>query len=96
MIGCGTLSTVGRDNYDVGSTLIKKGSHCVTMPRIYSGVGYNVCKMNSKPTDFGTLLLSIAVVDSVFSAVLDTVALPYTIYAQNEYGSFELKEHINQ
>ena len=94
MISCGTVSTVGKNNYDVGSILIKKGSYCNTMPRVYSGVGYNLCKMNSKPTDFGTILLGLAIVDTVFSAALDSAALPYTIYAQNEYGSFELKEHI--
>lgn len=94
MIGCGTISTVGKDNYSVGSTLLRKGSHCNVMPRVYSGVGYNLCKMNAESNDYETILLSLSVVDSMFSAVLDTAALPYTIYSQNKNGSFDLREHI--
>lgn len=93
-VGCGTINTVGRDNYDVGSSLIKQGSYCETMPRLYSGVGYNICKMNSKPIDYGTILLGFAVIDSMLSAVTDTVVLPYTLYSQNTYGSFDLRAHI--
>jgi uncharacterized protein YceK len=94
MGGCGTLSTVGKDNYSVGSTLLRKGTSCTSMPRIYSGVGYNLCKMNSKSTNYGTIILGLSVIDTVLSAALDTAVLHYTIYTQNEYGSFELREHI--
>ncbi|WP_445360454.1 YceK/YidQ family lipoprotein [Microbulbifer sp. EKSA005] len=94
LIGCGTASTVGRDNYAVGSALMRQGSYCNSMPRVYSGVAYNLCKMNSKPKNFGNIILACTVVDSMFSVVLDTAALPYTIYSQNKYGSFRLREHI--
>ncbi|WP_373565866.1 YceK/YidQ family lipoprotein [Microbulbifer okhotskensis] len=94
LIGCGTASTVGRDNHTVGSALTRGGSYCESMPRMYSGVAYNVCKMNSKPKNFGTIILACTVVDSMFSAVLDTTVLPYTIFSQRKYGNFELREHI--
>ncbi|BBM03367.1 YceK/YidQ family lipoprotein [Microbulbifer sp. GL-2] len=96
LAGCGTANTVGGDNYTVGSALTKEGSYCETLPRIYSGVAYNICKMNSKPKNFGTIILACTVVDSVFSAALDTAALPYTIYTQNMHGNFDLREHIYQ
>ncbi|WP_444919021.1 YceK/YidQ family lipoprotein [Microbulbifer sp. JMSA003] len=94
MIGCGTVKTVGRDNYAVGSALTREGSYCNSMPRVYSGVAYNVCKMNSKPKNFGNIILACTVVDSMFSVVLDTAVLPVTLYTQSKYGNFELREHI--
>nr|WP_277608638.1 YceK/YidQ family lipoprotein [Microbulbifer elongatus] len=61
------------------------------MPRVYSGVAYNMCKLNSNGTSiYFAPLLGVYLVDSVFSAATDTVVLPYTIYAQNEQGSVNL------
>jgi uncharacterized protein YceK len=91
---CGTLSTISGDQPEIGRKLTKHKSHCETMPRVYSGVAYNVCKMNSAPTDWGTIHLSFAILDSFLSAGLDTVALPYTAYQQTQNGQLDLRAHL--
>ena len=91
---CGTVSTISGDQHEIGRKLTTHRSYCETMPRVYSGVAYNVCKMNSEPTDWGTLYLSVALFDSFLSVGLDTVALPYTAYQQAKNGNLKLREHL--
>ncbi|MCA0892260.1 YceK/YidQ family lipoprotein [Microbulbifer agarilyticus] len=61
------------------------------MPRVYSGVAYNMCKLNANGSSIHFApMVGVYVVDSLFSATTDTVILPYTIYAQNQKGSVSL------
>ncbi|MCQ3829592.1 YceK/YidQ family lipoprotein [Microbulbifer elongatus] len=89
--GCGTVTTLTSSDSEIARDLRQKNSGCVSMPRVYSGVAYNMCKLNSNGTSiYFAPLLGVYLVDSVFSAATDTVVLPYTIYAQNEQGSVNL------
>lgn len=89
--GCGTVTTLSSSDAEIASNLKKQNSGCVSVPRIYSGVAYNMCKLNSNGSSIYFLpMVGVYLVDSVFSAATDTVALPYTVYAQSQKGSLDL------
>ena len=89
--GCGTFTTLTNSDAEIASNLSKQNSSCVSVPRVYSGVAYNMCKLNSNGNSIYFLpMVGIYVIDSVFSAATDTVALPYTVYAQRQEGSLKL------
>ncbi|WP_043315832.1 YceK/YidQ family lipoprotein [Microbulbifer sp. HZ11] len=89
--GCGTVTTLTSSDSEIARNLKQKNSGCVSVPRVYSGVAYNMCKLNSNGSSiYFAPLVGIYLVDSVFSAATDTVALPYTIYAQSQQGSVDL------
>ncbi|WP_299592072.1 YceK/YidQ family lipoprotein [uncultured Microbulbifer sp.] len=89
--GCGTVTTLTNSDSEIASTLKRQNSGCVSVPRVYSGVAYNMCKLNSNGSSiYFSPMVGIYLVDSVFSAATDTIALPYTVYAQNEKGSLNL------
>jgi hypothetical protein len=92
---CSTLKTVAPINGRINISHYGYGSKCNKIPRVYSGVAYNFCRLNSKPNTssydglaafaFPTIFL-----DTVCSAVADTVALPYTIYTQVNNGNIKV------
>ncbi|WP_226702621.1 YceK/YidQ family lipoprotein [Microbulbifer elongatus] len=89
--GCGTFTTLTNSDAEIASNLKKQNSGCVSVPRVYSGVAYNMCKLNSNGNSVYFLpMVGIYLMDSVFSAATDTVALPYTVYAQSQEGSLDL------
>lgn len=97
---CGTTNTVLRDEHSAVQKLRDLHTYCESFPRVYSGVGYDICKLNAKPVRVHDEGLSeieniravpFAFLDIIFSAVFDTLALPYTIYRQNRDGNIELK-----
>ena len=89
--GCGTFTTLTHSDQEIVANLSKSNSSCVSVPRVYSGVAYNMCKLNSNSNSiYFSPMLGIYLVDSVFSAATDTLALPYTVYAQSEKGSLDL------
>lgn len=89
--GCGTFTTLTHSDSEIASNLNRQNSGCVSVPRVYSGVAYNMCKLNSNGSSVYFLpMLGVYLVDSVFSAATDTVALPYTVYAQSQKGSVDL------
>ena len=89
--GCGTVTTLTNSDAEIASNLKKKNSSCVSVPRVYSGVAYNMCKLNSNGSSiYFAPLVGVYLVDSVLSAATDTVALPYTIYAQSQQGSVDI------
>ena len=91
--GCGTFTTLTNSDQEIAAHLKRQKSNCESMPRVYSGVAYNVCKMNSTGKHaYFDLQLGFYLFDSVFSAATDTVALPFTAYAQNEKGSLDLEK----
>ena len=93
MQGCGTVTTLSETDQRIASNLTKQETYCESISRVYSGVAYDLCKLNSKPT--GTevdILVGFYMVDGLLSAVSDTVALPYTIYQQYDKGSIQIEQ----
>ena len=97
---CGTTNTVVRDEYIAIQKLHEVKTYCESIPRIYSGVAYDVCKLNAEPVrvhDEGIHQIDnieavpFAFLDIIFSAVFDTLALPYTIYTQRRDGHIEFE-----
>lgn len=93
LAGCGTLTTVLRDDSVALRELRTKKTYCQSVPRVYSGVAYDLCVLHAPPSSAAGLALDgipWAFIDVPVSAVLDTLALPYTLYRQNADGSLEL------
>ena len=95
LFGCGTVNTVLRDDSVPRRNRSHVKSPCETIPRIYSGISYNICTLRGKPSS-PTLWMGAApelmLVDLVLSGVLDTVVLPYTVYEQIYDGSIDLRK----
>ncbi len=93
--GCGSIATLSATDDNVTSNLRNIGSYCGTVPRIYSGVVYDYCSMLSDHTSRWSLVWFVPVgfyaVSMLGSAVVDTVALPYTIPAQGKNGSYHIQ-----
>jgi uncharacterized protein YceK len=54
-------------------------------------MAYDICLLHSNPDKKRTgFTAPFYLIDATASAVFDTIALPYSIYAQSEYGSLEL------
>lgn len=92
--GCGTVTTVLRDDGVAIRELKARKTYCDTVPRVYSGVAYDLCMLHAPPNSAGGLALSgipWAFIDVPVSAVLDTLVLPYTLYRQNTEGGLQLR-----
>ncbi|MBN7796699.1 YceK/YidQ family lipoprotein [Parahaliea mediterranea] len=88
--GCGTLNSAPKSNEDIGRKLAKSGSYCSSVPRIYSGVAYDVCLLNAEErylTSNTFLQYGILADVLLLSPIADTVLLPVTIVQQVKYGS---------
>ncbi|MCP1625624.1 YceK/YidQ family lipoprotein [Pseudomonas nitroreducens] len=96
--GCGSTRTLTSDSVAKVDDLELKGTGCGdTLPRVYGGVVYNLCVMSGDSQTRGGLLYKIApmevpvaFLDMGFSAVADTVTLPYTLYRQSRDGDIQL------
>jgi len=70
-------------------------SHCEAVPRIYGGVALDFCSLHAEPRSsiksdkWGHAGLSLVLLDMAASGILDTILLPYTIFAQDRRGSIE-------
>lgn len=94
LLGCGTINTVVRGDSVTRQNLSHVKSPCETIPRIYSGVFYDICVLRGKPSRAALWLgpgPELMLVDLALSGVLDTVALPYTVYRQINEGHIHLK-----
>ena len=92
--GCGTVTTALREDAVTVQALKAKKTYCESVPRIYSGVAYNLCVLHGPPNSrAGFTLNSVpwAFIDVPLSGVMDTLILPYTIYRQSADGSIELR-----
>ncbi len=92
LTGCGTIDTVIRGDSVTRQNLNHVKSPCATIPRIYSGVIYDMCLLRGKPSRAALWLgpgPELMLVDLALSGVLDTAALPYTIFGQIREGSIE-------
>ncbi|MCP1625623.1 YceK/YidQ family lipoprotein [Pseudomonas nitroreducens] len=101
--GCGSYHTLRSDDVVRASDLRLKGTYCGSIPRVYGGVVWDACQLFGEPPvqdgytpaatpanyKFGRPILP--VLDMALSGVVDTLALPYTIYRQNRDGSIELR-----
>ena len=95
--GCATSKTVG---VSAGAALIpnylNSRTACSSLPRIYSGLAYNYCfAINAErrdPVMYNSVEQSVYLLDSVSSAILDTVVLPYTIYSQANKGNIRFSD----
>ncbi|WP_346836791.1 YceK/YidQ family lipoprotein [Microbulbifer sp. SAOS-129_SWC] len=88
---CGTMTTLTHSDREIADNLKRQKSNCQVMPRVYSGVSYNACKLNSNNASiYYDWMLSFYLIDSVASAATDTIALPYTLYRQNRDGNLQL------
>lgn len=92
--GCGTVTTVLREDNATVHALKAKKTYCQSVPRIYSGVAYDLCVLHGPPNSGSGVSLNDvpwAFIDVPISGVLDTLVLPYTIYRQSVDGSIELR-----
>ena len=85
------MSTVSKSDVKISSELRKSQTRCETIPRVYSGVAYDICKVHSDSLNtFRHLSYGYYFFDTIPSAIIDTVVLPYTIYKQNDLGSVKV------
>ncbi|SEE31793.1 YceK/YidQ family lipoprotein [Pseudomonas deceptionensis] len=97
LVGCGTINTVVRGDEVTRRDLQKRNTYCDSIPRVYSGVAYDLCILHGPSKtitqDLVTpVLLPLRLLDLIPSAVLDTLVLPYTIYRQSTDDSIDLAQ----
>lgn len=94
LTGCGTVNTVIRGDSVARHDLNQVKTACKAIPRIYSGISYDICILRGEPS-YTTLWLGSApqlmLIDLALSGVLDTIVLPYTIYEQINEGHINLR-----
>lgn len=93
MAGCGTVTTALRDDAVTVRSLKASKTYCQSVPRIYSGVTYNLCVLNGPPNSGSDVIVNSVpwtLIDIPLSGITDTLLLPYTIYRQSADGSIEL------
>lgn len=90
--GCGTVTTLSLTDREIQKEMVRIKSDCESIPRVYSGVAYDFCFMASHRASGGRPIRFIwtSPGDIPFSAVLDSVVLPYTVFAQAKNGNIEL------
>lgn len=94
LMGCGTINTVFRDDEVARHNLREWNTHCQSIPRVYSGVFYNLCILHSSPATTPNFIsanaIPLQILDFIPSGLLDTVALPYSVYQQSERGNINI------
>jgi uncharacterized protein YceK len=89
--GCGTVTTLTNSDESVAANLKNRGTYCETLPRVYSGVSYDICSLHSNPNaTYVDVIVALYLIDIAASAVGDTLALPYSIYAQSKYNYIKI------
>jgi len=95
LTGCGTVTTVMRDDQVTIKNLNDVKTYCGAVPRVYSGVMYDFCSLHAplpagETTQASTSRTLGYLVELGASATLDTLALPYTLVRQHQDGSIVL------
>lgn len=94
--GCGTINSVFVPDEVVVATLKWSQTNCAALPRIFSGLVYDVCVLNgparAEVPEHGIYVsgMHYLLFDIIASAVFDVVLLPYTAYFQMAHGNLEL------
>ncbi len=94
LLGCGTVNTVLKGDEVTRRNLKQEKTYCESIPRVYSGVSYNLCILHGPPQHIEVVTLGfipLQILDFIPSAILDTLALPYTIYRQSEDGNIDIR-----
>ncbi|BFM10107.1 YceK/YidQ family lipoprotein [Simiduia litorea] len=90
---CGTSSTLSKSDTEIKAKLSQHRTACKSIARVFSGVAYDICRLNTLPNStFYNPLLVVYLIDTPVSAVFDTVALPYTVIKQSQAGNIELSD----
>jgi len=90
--GCGSYRTLSQDDSEIRYSLNSYRTNCSSLPRVYGGVSYDICKVNSATVEPSKQLKEpLYFADIGLSAICDTAALPYSIYRQHKDGNLELK-----
>ena len=92
---CATIKTINPPKNHVDISHYGKKSYCENIPRIYSGVSYNVCLLYGEPSkrvNIGSSfnIIPFVVIDTALSAITDSVLLRYTIVMQVDKGSLKV------
>jgi len=92
---CATIKTIDPPQNHINISHYGKDSYCENIPRIYSGISYNLCLLYGEPSkhvNIGSSFngLPFVFIDSAFSVVADTVVLPYTLAMQANKGSIKV------
>lgn len=95
LTGCGTINTVFSSDVDTANSLRKAKTRCETVPRVYSGLSYDLCVMHGPPQvaerdPAAPALIPFQIIDLIPSGIIDTLLLPYTIYLQSSLGSLDI------
>ncbi|WP_458717605.1 YceK/YidQ family lipoprotein [Pseudomonas gregormendelii] len=78
------------------STLKWSQTNCAALPRVFSGLVYDLCVLNGPPPAEAAVRgpyindTPFILFDIIASAVFDVVSLPYTVYSQAAHGNLEL------
>lgn len=101
--GCGSFMTLlpGSENrlQRIG---FSERTYCKSIPRVYSGVSYDVCTVFiGPPAPIGTerdaerakRFFPGYMMDIALSLVVDTLVLPYTIYRQYKDGNIAIRKN---
>lgn len=91
LCGCGTIVTQSNSDAEIAKRLKRGKTYCESLPQIYSGVSYDFCELHAKNDSIEVKgVLELQLLDMVSSAVVDTIFLPYSIYAQEKYGNIAI------
>jgi uncharacterized protein YceK len=93
--GCGTINTLAPVDNHVKISHGGKKSYCKSIPRVYSGTCYELCKFYGEPSEdlnLGSTFNGIPffIIDIPLSFVSDTILLPYTGIKQYSEGSISV------
>jgi len=88
--GCGTVKTMN-DEQGAADNLARWQSKCSSIPRVYSGVAYQFCNLNSPPRSGPHWATTPILLDMAVSGVADTIVLPYTGYQQYQQGNITVR-----
>ena len=92
LTACGSMNTLPKTDKEISSDLRRLKTYCSEIPRVYSGVGYDICILNAQPkvVVIDELMLGFYALDICASALVDTVALPFTLISHSEKGPIQI------
>lgn len=90
--GCASVASWTASDASLAQFLQNRRSHCETLPRVYSGVVFDYCWLDSEPQRiYGSAPMVLLLADGLLSGIADTLALPVTLVQQHRYGDIPLE-----